>query len=208
VEEPLERYIREHGTPEGEVLERLYRETRARVARPRMVSGWMQGGFLRMMCRAVAARRVLDIGTFTGYSAIAMAGGVGEGGLVHTIDNDDEVEELAREYIERSGLSRRIVFHAGDACRVIPTLQEVFDLVFIDADKREYPDYYRLAMEKVRPGGVIIADDVLWDGKVVHPATDARTRGILAFNDMVQQDPRVENILLPLRHGLMVIWKK
>jgi predicted O-methyltransferase YrrM len=205
----LERYIREHGTPEGKLLEELYRETRTRTAYPRMVSGWMQGGFLRMICRMISARRVLEIGTFTGYSAIAMASGMEEDGVLHTIDKDDEIEEIVRRYIERGGLSRRIVFHVGDACRVIPTLQEVFDLVYIDADKREYPEYYRLAWEKTRPGGVIIADDVLWDGKVLDASSrDARTEGIRAFNDLVQQDARVENILLPLRHGLMLAWKR
>ncbi|MDR1273744.1 MAG: O-methyltransferase [Odoribacteraceae bacterium] len=205
--EELERYTREHGTPEPDLLAALYRETRARTVYPRMASGWAQGSFLRMTCRLLSARRVLEIGTFTGYAAIAMASGLADDGVLHTIDRDDEVADLAREYIERAGLSRRVVFHAGDALRVIPALREVFDLVFIDGDKREYPEYYRLAREKTRPGGLIIADDVLWDGKVLRPPAlpDPRTAGILAFNDMVQQDPGVENILLPLRHGLMMI---
>jgi predicted O-methyltransferase YrrM len=209
VEKELERYLREHSTPEGEVLAALYRETQTSMARPRMASGWLQGGFLRLICRLISARRVLEIGTFTGYSAIAMASGLEEGGVVHTIDKDDEIEDFTRQYIERSGLSRRIIFHVGDALQVIPTLQETFDLVFIDAEKREYPEYYRLALEKTRAGGVIIADDALWDEKVLNTSRqDTRTTGIRAFNDMVQRDERVENMLLPLRHGLMLIWKR
>ncbi|MDR2413818.1 MAG: class I SAM-dependent methyltransferase [Odoribacteraceae bacterium] len=204
----LDRYILEHGTPESDLLADLYRHTRARSPYPRMTAGWMQANFLRLLCRLVTARRVLEIGTFTGYSAIALASGMTDDGLLHTIDNNDEVEDIAREYIERAGLSRRVIFHLGDAARVIPTLQEEFDLVFIDADKRHYPTYYRLAKEKTRRGGLIIADDVLWDGKVLDSdAADPRTRALRAFNDEVQRDEDVENILLPLRHGLMIIRK-
>lgn len=139
-----------------------------------------------------------------------MASGLSEEGCLHTIDINDELEDFTREYIEKSGLAHRIVFHVGDARKVIPTIDEVFDLVFIDADKREYSDYYRLVFDRVRPGGVIIADDVLWDGKVLEPVgnPDAQTKGILDFNALVQSDARVENILLPIRHGLMLIRKK
>jgi predicted O-methyltransferase YrrM len=210
VNDNLERYIVEHSTPEDDILSALHRETRARTVHPRMVSGWTQGSLLRLLCRLLSARRVLEIGTFTGYSAIALAAGMEEGGILHTIDRDDEIEDIAREYIARAGLSHRIIFHVGDALRVIPALRDTFDLVYIDGEKREYPEYYRLAREKTRPGGLIVADDVLWDGKVPLASTlstppDARTRSLLAFNDMVQQDPGVENLLLPLRHGLMLI---
>lgn len=138
-----------------------------------------------------------------------MAAGLEEGGVLHTIDVNDELEDFTRHYIEKSGLQERIVFHVGDACEIIPMLDEVFDLVFIDADKREYSEYYRLVFDKVRSGGMIVADDVLWDGKVADPQVklDAQTKGILDFNEMVQADSRVENILLPIRHGLMVIRK-
>jgi predicted O-methyltransferase YrrM len=154
-------------------------------------------------------RRVLEIGTFTGYASIAMAMGMEEDGVLYTIDNNDELEDFTRSYMKRSGLEDKIVFHIGDACQIIPQLNEVFDLVFIDADKREYPEYYRLVFDKVASGGIIVADDVLWDGKVIGENNrDAQTRGILEFNEMVQQDDRVENLLMPIRHGLMLIRKK
>lgn len=205
----LEEYIGLHSEPEPEILQQLSRATHQKILRPRMLSGNLQGQFLKMLCRMNRASRVLEIGTFTGYAAISMATGLEPGGKLHTIDSNDEIEDFTREYIRRSGLENCIVFHIGDACEVIPQLDELFDLVFIDADKRQYAEYYRLVFDKVRPGGIIVADDVLWDGKVLEmDSRDAQTRGILAFNDLVQQDVRVENILLPIRHGLMVIRKK
>lgn len=206
----LEQYILVHSEPESDVLAELSRATHLQVLRPRMLSGNLQGQFLKMMCRMIGARRVLEIGTYTGYAAISMASGLEDGGVLHTIDVNDELEDFTRGFIERSGLQDRIVFHVGDACEIIPRLEETFDLVFIDADKREYSEYYRLVFDKVRPGGMIVADDVLWDGKVAAPDVklDAQTRGILEFNDMVQADSRVENILLPIRHGLMMVRKK
>ena len=205
----LEQYILAHSEPESGVLTELSRATHLQVLRPRMLSGNLQGQFLKMMCKMLAARRVLEIGTYTGYAAISMAYGLAEGGVVHTIDVNDELEDFTRGFIEKSGLQERVVFHVGDACEIIPRLNETFDLVFIDADKREYSEYYRLVFDKVRVGGLIIADDVLWDGKVTAPGVkpDAQTKGILDFNDMIQADPRVENLLLPIRHGLMVIRK-
>jgi O-methyltransferase family protein len=205
----LEQYILMHSEPESEVLAELSRATHLQVLRPRMLSGNLQGQFLKMICRMIGARRVLEIGTYTGYAAISMASGLAEGGVVHTIDVNDELEDFTRGFIEKSGLEERIVFHVGDACEIIPRLDEVFDLVFIDADKREYSKYYHLVFDKVRAGGMIIADDVLWDGKVADPNVklDAQTQGILEFNDMVQADSRVENVLLPVRHGLMMIRK-
>ena len=196
----LEEYMERHTEAEPEILRQLARETHCRMLRPRMLSGNMQGQLLKMLCRLARARRVLEIGTYTGYSALAMASGMEEGGVLHTIDINDELEDFVRDYIQRSGMEGRIMFHVGDACQVIPEIDEVFDLVFIDADKRQYPDYYRLVFDKVRPGGLIVAD-----GTQQH---DPQTRGILAFNDLVQKDGRVENILLPVRHGLMLIRKK
>lgn len=205
----IEKYIDEHSEQEPEVLARLSRATHQKILRPRMLSGNLQGQLLKMLCRMNHARRVLELGTFTGYAAISMAMGLEEDGVVHTVDINDEIEEFTREYIDRSGLSDRIVFHIGDACEIIPQLDEMFDLVFIDADKRQYADYYRLVFDKVRPGGIIVADDVLWEGKVLDEASrDAQTRGILDFNALVQADGRVENLLLPIRHGLMLIRKK
>lgn len=205
----LEEYIEAHTEKEPEVLAELSHATHQKILRPRMLSGNMQGQFLKMPCRMNKVRRVLEIGTFTGYAAIAMAMGMEKGGVLHTIDINDEIEDFTRAYISRSGLGDRIIFHIGDACEIIPQLSEMFDLVFIDADKRQYSRYYHLVFDKVRPGGIIIADDVLWDGKVLEEGSrDAQTCGILEFNELVQQDCRVENILLPVRHGLMVIRKK
>ena len=206
----LEQYILAHSEPESDVLSELSRATHLQVLRPRMLSGNLQGQFLKMICRMIGARRVLEIGTYTGYAAISMASGLEEGGVLHTIDVNDEIEDFTRGFIERSGVQEHIVFHVGDASEIIPRLEETFDLVFIDADKREYSKYYHLVFDKVRSGGMIIADDVLWDGKVADPDVklDAQTRGILEFNDMVQSDTRVENVLLPVRHGLMMVRKK
>lgn len=205
----LEQYIEAHSQREEPVLVELARATHLQVLRPRMLSGNLQGQLLRMLCRMIDARSVLEIGTYTGYAAISMAMGMRENGVLHTIDVNDELEDFTREFIWKSGLEKRIVFHVGDALEIIPELEGMFDLVFIDADKREYPEYYRLVFDKVRVGGIIVADDVLWDGKVVTEGekTDAQTRGILDFNDMVQADERVENLLLPVRHGLMLMRK-
>ena len=159
----LEQYILAHSEPESKVLTELSRATHLNVLRPRMLSGNLQGQFLKMICRMIGAHRVLEIGTYTGYAAISMASGLEEGGMLHTIDVNDELEDFTRQYIEKSGLQERIVFHVGDACQIIPELNEIFDLVFIDADKREYSEYYKLVFDKVRSGGMIVADDVLWD---------------------------------------------
>ena len=204
----LEEYIEKHSELETSLLAQLAADTHRKVLRPRMLSGNMQGQFLKMLCKLLSAEHVLEIGTFTSYAAISMAMGM-ERGTLHTIDINDEIEDFTRDYIARSGLSDKIVFHIGDACEIIPRLEEMFDLVFIDADKRHYVDYYNLVFDKVCPGGLIIADDVLWDGKVLDAdSKDAQTRGILDFNDLVQTDKRVENILFPIRHGLMLIRKK
>lgn len=205
----LEEYIEAHTEQEPEVLGRLTRATHQRILRPRMLSGNLQGQFLRMLCQMNRVNNVLEIGTFTGYAAISMAMGMDDGGVLHTIDINDEIEDFTREFIAQSGLEKKIVFHIGDACEIIPQMNECFDLVFIDADKRQYSEYYRLVFDKVRPGGIIVADDVLWDGKVVDGVSkDPQTSGILEFNELVQSDHRVENILLPIRHGLMLIRKK
>ena len=168
----LEEYIGLHSEPEPEILQQLSRATHQKILRPRMLSGNLQGQFLKMLCRMNRVQRVLEIGTFTGYAAISMAMGMGEKGVLHTIDINDEIEDFTRNYIERSGLAGQIVFHIGDACEIIPGLDECFDLVFIDADKRQYAAYYRLVFDKVRPGGIIVADDVLWDGKVTENEFD------------------------------------
>lgn len=208
-ENELEEYMMAHSEPEPPVLVELRRVTHLNVMRPRMLSGNMQGQFLKMLCQLMGAKRVLEIGTYTGYAAISMAMGLPEGGLLHTIDVNDELEEMVRQYIERSGLEKKIRFHVGDALEIIPQLEESFDLVFIDADKRQYAEYYDRVFDKVRPGGLIVADDILWDGKVTkEQEKDAQTRGIIAFNEKIRADERVEKLILPLRHGLFLIRKK
>lgn len=206
----LERYILAHISPEDPVLAELDRQTHLRVIQPRMLSGHLQGQLLTMLTAMIRPWYVLELGTFTGYSAIAMARGLsGEGTVLHTVEKNDELQDFAAEYIEKAGLRNRIVQHIGPALEVAPGLGLVFDLVFIDADKREYPDYYRMLMEGglVRSGSIILADNVLWSGKVTDEAAghDRQTQGILEFNRMVREDRRVEKVMVPLRDGLTII---
>lgn len=204
----IDRYVDDHTQKEPAILHELTRATYLKVLRPRMLSGNLQGQFLKMICKMIGAKRVLEIGTYTGYAAISMAMGLEEKGEVHTIDVNDEIEEFTSDFIERSGYSDRIHFHIGDASEVIKTLDGMFDMVFIDADKRKYSEYYDLVFDKVRSGGIIIADDALWDGNVLdNDRHDAQTIGIKHFNEKIQLDDRVENILLPIRHGLMIVRK-
>jgi len=206
----IEQYILDHTQKEDPLLQELDRETHLKILRPRMISGHLQGTFLKTICQMFQPMRVLEIGTFTGYAAISMAQGMPEEAILHTIDNNDEIESFTRTYMEKSGIAHKINFHIGDALDVINSLDESFDLIFIDADKRQYIEYYEAVIPKLRPGGFILTDDVLWDGKVVGPTPegDKQTLGIKSFNDHVQQDQRVENLILPIRHGLMMIRKK
>ncbi len=206
----LENYILNHIDPESELLATLDRETHLYHLRPRMVSGHLQGRILKMMCRMVSPRRILELGTFTGYSALCLAEGLVEGGEVHTIEIDDEIEDFTRSYFDRSPYRDQIKLFIGDASEIIPTLTDIYDMVFIDANKRDYLKYYELVLPKVRPGGIILADNTLWDGKVVTDpnSRDAQTIGIEAFNDFVTGDTRVEKVILPLRDGLTILWKK
>lgn len=204
----IEEYLERHATPMDEVLESLYRETHLHVMNPRMVSGPVQGRFLQLLCQLLRPKKVLEIGTFTGFSAICMARGMGENGFLTTIEANEEYEGIIRKYLKIAGLEERIALIIGDAKTVIPTLEGGFDLVFIDADKISYPVYYDLVMDKLNPDGVILADNVLWEGKVLNAGTKERdTQAIQAFNDKIQNDPRVENVLLPLRDGLMMARK-
>lgn len=206
----LSKYILEHSSPEDPVLYELDRETNISILRPRMLSGHVQGLLLEMLCRMIQPLRILEIGTFTGYSAICMAKGLKEGGKLHTIELNDELEWIATKYIEKAGLREQIVQHIGDACEIIPVLDERFDFVFLDGDKRDYCRYYDLVFDKVRPGGYLLADNILWDGKVVEEVDrrDGQTIGILEFNKKVKDDPRVSQVVLPLRDGLMLIRKQ
>jgi predicted O-methyltransferase YrrM len=206
----LENYILAHTGKEDPLLTELTRETHIKTMFPRMLSGHLQGKFLEMVSQMVSPTTILEIGTFTGYSAICLALGLKEGGLLHTIDVDPELEYLAKQYFEKTKVQDKIVQHIGDAKDIIPSLDYTFDLVFIDADKENYLNYYHLVFDKVRAGGFILADNALWDGKVLLPngKTDKETRGIKEFNEFVHTDERVENLLLPLRDGIMVLRKK
>ncbi|MDD6005779.1 MAG: O-methyltransferase [Bacteroidales bacterium] len=208
--EELEEYILAHISPEGEMLRRLNRETHLYHLRPRMCSGHLQGRLLKMFVRMIAPKAILELGTFTGYSALCLAEGIAPDGVVHTIEIDDELEDFIRAHFDASEYGSRIVLHIGDAEQIIPTLDTRFDLVFIDANKRDYVAYYEMAMQVLNPGGFIIADNTLWDGKVVTctEKIDAQTAGILAFNDHVAADDRVEVVIIPLRDGLTIIHKK
>lgn len=206
----LERYTTEHTEPEPVFLQELNRETNLKVLMPRMLSGHYQGRLLSMLSKLIRPVCILEIGTYTGYSAICLAEGLQDRGVLHTIDINAELETLARRYFKKAGLEDKIQYHIGNALTVIPGLDLQFDLVFIDADKENYERYYELVIEKVKPGGLIIADNVLWSGKVLNDLSNADkdTRALQAFNNLVQQDERVENILLPVRDGLMLMRKK
>ena len=203
-------YINDHSSKEDQLLNELYRETNLTIMHPRMLSGATQGVYLQMMSGLISAKSILEIGTYTGYSAICLARGMDKNGKLHTIDIKEELYEIAHKYFVKAGLSNKIIQHTGDALDVIPTIHKNFDLVFIDADKKNYPNYYHLVMEKLRPGGLIIADNVLWAGKVIEKVqeNDADTQGLIEFNNLVQSDDRVENVILPLRDGLMLVRKK
>lgn len=204
----IEEYLEQHTTPMDEVLAELYRETHLHAMNPRMASGPVQGRFLQFICHLMHPKKVLEIGTFTGFSTICMARGMAHDGLLTTIEANEEYEGMIRKYLVKAGVSDRVQLIIGDAKTVIPTLEGGFDLVFIDADKVSYPMYYDLVMDKLNPGGIVLADNVLWEGKVLHTDTKERdTQAIRMFNDKVQNDPRVENVLLPLRDGLMMVRK-
>lgn len=209
-QEAIEDYILSHIDEEGELLSTLCRDANVNLLRPRMLSGHLQGRILKMFCRLLAPRRILEIGTYTGYATLCMAEGLPDSGLIHTIEINDEMEDFIQKYLSRSPDKEKIQVHFGDAMEIIPTLDETFDLIFIDADKRLYSDYYDLVFPKVREGGLILADNTLWDGKVLEKpvASDKQTIGILEFNEKIKNDPRVEKVILPLRDGLTMIRKK
>ena len=205
----LERYILSHSDPEGDYLHRLWRATNLYTLHGRMASGHLQGRLLRMLVRMVRPRRVLEIGTFSGYSAICMAEGLEEGAKLYTFEINDELEDFTRPWIERSAVADKIEFIIGDAIEEAPRLGVTFDMAFIDGDKRTYTDAYEMTMGILRPGGFILADNTLWDGHVTDRAydRDRQTQGIEAFNDRVAADHRVERVLLPTRDGLTLIRK-
>ncbi len=206
----IENYILEHIEAEDPILKELDRETHLKVPGARMLSGHLQGQALTMISKMINPLRILELGTFTGYSAICLAKGLQENGKLFTIELDDELREIAQKYFIKSGLDDKIFQFIGFAKEIIPTLSETFDLVYMDADKREYVDYFNLVFDKVRPGGFILADNTIWSGKVLEDtvANDRQTKGIIKFNETVKNDSRIEKVILPLRDGLTIIRKK
>ncbi|VAW23330.1 Uncharacterized SAM-dependent O-methyltransferase [hydrothermal vent metagenome] len=205
----LENYILENIGAEDEILKELDRETYLKTLYPRMLSGHWQGKILAMISKMVRPGSILEIGTFTGYSAICLAKGLAPGGRLITIEVEDELEGFAKRYFKKAGLEEQITQIIGDAVEVIGRLDHQFDLVFIDADKRQYCDYYRLVFDKVPSGGYIIADNTLWGGKVINPPAenDVQAKGIVAFNELIRNDKRVEKVILPVRDGITIIRK-
>jgi predicted O-methyltransferase YrrM len=207
-ERKLEKYIREHSSPENEVLEELYRQTHIRFVNPNMSSGYNQGKFLEMITRMINPDNVLEIGTYTGYSTICIARGLKENGKLITIEINDELKDFAHSYFLKASVENKITQLTGDALKIIPSLELNFDMVFIDGDKREYCEYFSLVKSKVKPGGFILADNVLWGDKVLETDSgDPQTRGIINFNDMLVHETDFENVIIPLRDGISVIWK-
>ena len=209
VNNKIEDYIRKNSSKEPEILKDLNKETYLKVLNPRMLSGHLQGRFLSIITKLIKPKKILEIGTYTGYSAICMAEGLIENGIIHTIDINEELVSIQNKYFAKSKCNNSIIQHVGDARNIIKSIDEKFDLVFLDADKENYIEYYELVIEKVRKGGLIIADNVLWTGKVVEPEKDddELTQYLIDFNKMINEDDRVENIILPLRDGLNVILK-
>ncbi|MDR2791455.1 MAG: O-methyltransferase [Tannerellaceae bacterium] len=206
----IEDYILSHIDEEGDLLAALRRDAHVNLLRPRMLSGHLQGRLLKMFCRMIRPHRVLEIGTYTAYATLCMAEGLGADALIHTVEINDEMENFIRRYVSRSPEQEKIRLHFGDALEIIPRLGEMFDLVFIDAGKHQYTAYYETVFPYVRSGGFILADNTLWDGKVVRDTVplDKQTAGILAFNELVRRDVRIEKVILPLRDGLTVICKR
>jgi caffeoyl-CoA O-methyltransferase len=205
----LDQYLIDHTTPEDPVLEDLYRQTHIRFINPNMATGHLQGKFLELISIMIEPENILEIGTFTGYSAICLSKGLKPGGKLITIELNDELTSFSRSYFSKAGAASKITQLTGKAQDIIPGLDLMFDLVFIDGDKREYIEYYRLIIDKVKPGGFIIADNVLWGGKVIEKkSTDPQTRGIIDFNEMISKETIIENVIIPLRDGLMLIRKK
>ena len=209
VNNKIEDYIRENSSKEPEILKDLNKETYLKILNPRMLSGHLQGRFLSIITKLIKPKKILEIGTYTGYSAICMAEGLIEKGIIHTIDINEELVSIQNKYFAKSKCNNSIIQHVGDARNIIKSINEKFDLVFLDADKENYIEYYELVIEKVKKGGLIIADNVLWTGKVVEPEKDddELTQYLIDFNKMINEDDRVENIILPLRDGLNIILK-
>lgn len=204
----LEQYLLDHSTPEDPVLEDLYRQTHIRFVNPNMATGHLQGKFLEFISLMIAPKSILEIGTYTGYSAICLAKGLKPGGKLITVEINDELTAFSNSFFCRAGIESKITQLTGKAQDIIPGLDCMFDLIYIDGDKREYIDYYRLIIDKVKPKGFILADNVLWGGKVLEKETiDQQARGIIEFNEMIKKQNDIETVILPVRDGLMLIRK-
>lgn len=202
--ENIEHYIVQHSEPEPELLTALSRETHLKVIQPRMITGHFQGRVLSMFSHLIAPKRILEIGTYTGYSALCLAEGMAPQGILHTIDVNPELQAIQRKYFDKSNFGNQIIQHIGDALEIIPTLKETFDLIFIDAEKKQYDAYFEAVLLKSKPGTIILSDNVLWTGKVVEPLDpkDKSTKALLDYNEKLANDPRVKTCLLPIRDGL------
>lgn len=209
IDEKINNYSEEHSSPESEILKKLNRETHANVLMPRMLSGHLQGRLLSMLSRMIKPDRILEIGTYTGYSGLCLAEGLSDEGIIYTIDINDELTPLVEKYVALAGLQSKFKVITGNAMEIIPTMEGPFDMVFIDADKINYSNYFDLVFPKLRKGGFIIADNVLWSGKITMPVEkmDKDTLALHHFNERITADPRLEKVLIPVRDGLMVIQK-
>ena len=207
IKKDIQDYSANHTTAASSLLEKIDRETNLNVLRPRMLSGHVQGRILSMLSHMIKPKRVLEVGTYTGYSALCMAEGLPNDGKLYTIDINEELEPIVQQYFEESNYTNQLEYLIGDAMQLIPTINEKFDLVFIDADKVNYLNYYDLVIEKMNAGGFIIADNILWSGKVTSSpkANDKDTMALIKFNQKIHEDPRVENVLMPVRDGLMIV---
>lgn len=209
IPEEIQKYVEEHTTPETPLLSKLNRETNSKIMMPRMLSGHLQGRILSLFSHMIKPAKILEIGTYTGYSAICLAEGLQPEGRITTVDINEELEDMVRQYFADAGITEKVDYRIGDAMEIVAKLKDIYDLVFIDADKINYSNYYDLIIDKVRQGGYIIADNVLWSGKVA--AEEAKknksTKALVEFNTKVHQDERVENVLLPVRDGLMILRK-
>lgn len=208
--EKLDDYVVAHSETEPELLQQLTRETYQKILQPIMLSGPYQGRVLSMISKLINPKSVLELGTFTGYSTICLAEGLQRDGIIHTIDINEELEDFQRKYFDKSGYGAQIIQHVGNALEIIPELNSTFDLVFIDADKPNYSNYFHLIIDKLKPGGIILSDNVLWHGKVVEKLNpkDTSTKAVLDYNTLLKNDDRVETVVLPIRDGLTISRKK
>ncbi len=205
----IENYIVSHSDKEDPILSELFRETQLKVLNPKMISGFLQGKVLEFISKLIKPEQILEIGTFTGYSAICLSKGLQPNGQLHTIELNDELEHISKKYFKKSNLENKIVQYIGNALDIIPGIDKTFDLVFIDGEKTEYIQYYNLVIEKVKKDGIILVDNVLWSGKVIDEnENDPSTLSIRAFNSLIKKDTKVEKLIVPIRDGIMILRKK